>query len=464
MTSPLSQKDHTGLSALKVDDAALLQDHVRELYFQQILPALQQVLEEHGRSDSGSFNTMTINLEKLAQATSEEQLKELIRLELFPEQAKDNDHEAQVHPDTNQTRALQGLAVFLQQGLIPEYFRPAKGFNFSRLLEGYYHQNPTATLDFLCKSLKDQTARQRFINQFTLREALNWILKLTDKLQLSGYTLLEEWIRLLQQGIFSSSITRQLLELLLNHAVTIAPHGSAISILAHQLLMLRRNEAKKAILLASHLIKLNPDVDIQHRTLLISSANPKVPVPVELLPLNQEDTPASKVVKDNTSIPVANAGLVLLYDFIKPYILSVIGVNEKMLQELENRVRAAQLLHFLCTGQSGTPEHQLVFNKVLCDVPLYHPIPARLIITAKVRRETTELLKTVITHWSILKCSSITHLRDHYLMRNGLLERSENGWIIKMEQQPDKLLTEQLLPAVHQFETPFDKQLIQFSW
>lgn len=465
MSSPIANKASDSAFIFNASETDLLQEHVKELYFQQILPALQEVLYEQGKQDTLPPEAFSLNIDKLTQAGTRHELKELLRKELLLQTSGQQPCSGQsTQPNEDNIKALSLLNDYLQKGIIPAPFTPAKTFNYLQTLEECYQLTPAETLQSLKGGLSRQAARQRFLHLCSVKECFDWIGRLATHQQLTESRLLEEWLRLLQQNIFHASVIRLLRERLLQDTVGAKPASSAIILLANQFLLLRNTEGKKAGLLVNHLVKLDPDISLQNRTLLISSANPHAPVPASLVASQKKWAVDSQIQPEDNRLPVTNAGLVLLYTFLKPYLLKATNLSEQELEHPENRVRAAQLLHFLCTGHSGTPEHQMVFNKILCGVPLYQPIPARLIITSKIRKNAHEVLQTVITHWSILKCSSIAQLRELYLQRSGVLEKTKTGWTLHFEKKSAAWLPEQVLLGVQQFTTPFGNQQITVGW
>lgn len=465
MTSPFTNKQKETPEPLKPTGIHQLQEHVRELYLQQILPALQEVLHEQGKPAARLSDALSMDMDKLAKASSHKELKQLLRQELYMADTNtENPTRTGPHHPTHSCQGLSLLTEYLKKGIIPTYFSPARSFHFTSVLEECYQQNPHETLQELYLNLKIATVRQRFLNLCNVKETFSWINRLAAHLQLSALGLLEEWSSLLQQQVLSTTITSQLQEKLLHDLLTTKPATSAIVLLAGQLLLLRAAEAKKAGLLASHLTKLDPEISLQDRSLLLSSANPLAPIPAMLLAGPQTEAPEAPKLPLESNILVTNAGLVLLHAFLIPYLKNATGLSQEALALEDNRLRAAQLLHYLSTGHSGTPEHQMVFNKVLCGVPLYQPVPAKIILTAKIRRSAYEVLQAVITHWSILKCSSITQLREMYLQHNGFLERSSTGWTLRFEKSITDWLPQQVLMGVQQFSTPLGQQHISVQW
>lgn len=465
MSSPIIPKQIINIRFPKEHQDKGQAEKLQELYINQILPALQDTLRELENSITIKLDEVEIDLGNFVSASSPEQIRELIRQEiqrqLEPARLKPAATAAAHHVELD---GLEVLSQFLVQGVLPWYYKPEKGFNLSNLLDDFFQKQPQETLRVLQRALASASSRQRFINYFSPREGLSWVLRIVQERQLKGSDVLEEWIKLLQQRIFSTSLSRRLLEQLLKETV-VAPSGdTAIALLARQFLLLRNKEPKKVTLLLNHLLTIKPHIEAADRLLLEVSANAKAAVPAELMLHNEQEPTAQELQLEDSRIPIMNAGLVLLHSFLEPYLLNATGLSATELALPENKVRAVQLLHYLCTGQSNTPEYELVFNKILCGLPLYYPVPPKISITAKIRKETNELLKAIMLHWSILKTSSVAQLRASFLMRKGLLQRVDQGWILQVEKKPHDLLLQNLSWGIEQISTPFHDQTITIEW
>src|SRR5690606_887113 len=89
----------------------------------------------------------------------------------------------------------------------------------------------------------------------------------------------------------------------------------------------------------------------------------------ELKELAKEDKKVEEELDDAGTIYINNAGLVLLHPFIPTY-FNRLGMIEKgdFISE-EARHRAVHLLQYLVYGTDQHEEHELVLNKILCNMP-----------------------------------------------------------------------------------------------
>src|SRR5690349_5883573 len=101
---------------------------------------------------------------------------------------------------------------------------------------------------------------------------------------------------------------------------------------------------------------------------------------------------------------VENAGVVLLHPFLEPC-FEALGFAKD--GELTNPSRAALLIHHLATGALTAEEHELVFAKLLCGVPLERPLFREPAISAVEQAEATALLEAVVRHWDVLRGTSV---------------------------------------------------------
>ncbi len=129
---------------------------------------------------------------------------------------------------------------------------------------------------------------------------------------------------------------------------------------------------------------------------------------------------------------IHNAGLILLAPFIAPFLRNCGAADgEGLLRE----GYAAALLEYLATGRTGTGEHEMVFNKILCGIPVQRPIEKIHSLEPAHIAEAEDLLRSVIANWPVLKNTSIDGLRTSFLQRAGKLSAkdSDGNWLLQVE-------------------------------
>ncbi len=137
--------------------------------------------------------------------------------------------------------------------------------------------------------------------------------------------------------------------------------------------------------------------------------------------------------------------------------------NDKF-KTLAHATKAVQILHYLIYGSSKTPEDLLIFNKVLCGLPIDTPIPQKIIITKKIKSECQSLLLSIIKQWSALKDTSTESFVHTFLKRNAILTRNNNHWLQKVEIRAIDLLLNNLAWNIHLIKLKWNDYLITTEW
>ncbi len=166
-----------------------------------------------------------------------------------------------------------------------------------------------------------------------------------------------------------------------------------------------------------------------------------------------------------------DAGLVLLHPYL-PTLLHAVGALEAP-DSHGARVhpaalpRAAALLHWLATGRDEAHEFELTVAKLLLGVAPDAPLPldpATSRPAAAMREEGLALLDAVIAHWSALGSTSADSLRVAFLARDGLLARRDDGWHLRVADEPYDLLLARLPWAIGLVRLPWMPEPLQVQW
>ena len=164
-------------------------------------------------------------------------------------------------------------------------------------------------------------------------------------------------------------------------------------------------------------------------------------------------------------IPVHNAGLVLF----QPYLISFfdrLGLLESRegFKSLESQLRAAHLLHELSGFKGEQLEHLLPLNKLLCGINIMFPIGSTFEATEEERHEVEALLKAVIRNWSAIGNASPAGIQEAFVRREGLLERSQDEWILRVVSKGIDILLDYIPWDIHTVSLPWNDYLIFVDW
>lgn len=161
---------------------------------------------------------------------------------------------------------------------------------------------------------------------------------------------------------------------------------------------------------------------------------------------------------------INNAGLVLLWPFLVMFFERLNLVKDKQFIGEEASHRAIHLLQYLVSEQEETPEHELLFNKLLCGTDIFDPIPLGFNITENEKEECNALLQSVIDNWTVLKNSSIHALRSTFLQKEGILSRQANGWKLYIERTTVDVLLDRLPWSISMVVLPWSNEMIYVEW
>lgn len=174
---------------------------------------------------------------------------------------------------------------------------------------------------------------------------------------------------------------------------------------------------------------------------------------------------AQKTISGRPScLKLPNGGLLLLHPFLKGFFVQTGILTDKIIPAI-NLPRAAALLHFLATGSEEVYEFELGFAKILLGLDPEQPLAiTKGLLTRQDSVEVETLLHAVISHWSVLKSSSINALRSCFLQRYVLLYDSEDSWKVRMESNAFDVLLDQLPWSYSIVKLPWMNKPIYTEW
>ena len=185
---------------------------------------------------------------------------------------------------------------------------------------------------------------------------------------------------------------------------------------------------------------------------LNEAKKPKVPK------LSQKELKVDEELKDQKlegSVMIKNAGIVIVWPYLGRY-FEMLSMTEKgKFKTEQDSIRAVHLIQYLATGESATPEHELVLNKILCGVDLATPIPLQIELTDKEKETSDQMLNGVLQNWAKLKSSSIYALREGFFIRDGFVQDKENVWELEVPKKTLDILLRSL---------PWGFGTIKMSW
>ena len=157
----------------------------------------------------------------------------------------------------------------------------------------------------------------------------------------------------------------------------------------------------------------------------------------------------------NESIYVNNIGLILFHLFIPTYFKRLNLLNEDGdFIDIDAKYKAVHLLQIL-VSDSKYDEHELVLNKILCNLIISETIPMEVELSEEERNLAQELNKVVLQRWEKMNNSSIEHFRAAFLMRDGRLNLKEDGWYLTVEKRGYDIILSTI---------PWAFSVVKFKW
>jgi hypothetical protein len=154
-------------------------------------------------------------------------------------------------------------------------------------------------------------------------------------------------------------------------------------------------------------------------------------------------------------IPVRNAGIVLLNDYIAMLFERLSLTSESKFRSNKHQVRAVQYLQYLITGMQETEEVYLPLNKVLCGLPLTDTVPDFIDISDQEKQLINGLIQAAISHWPEIGDCSVDGFRGNWLVRDGILVDLEDKWELTVEKRAYDILINR---------SPFAFSIMKYHW
>jgi len=156
-----------------------------------------------------------------------------------------------------------------------------------------------------------------------------------------------------------------------------------------------------------------------------------------------------------TGVTIMNAGLVLLNSYIPLLFERAELTKDNKMLSLESHLNAVHYLQYAVTGLSSTEESLLPLNKILCGVPISHPIKDEVFISDEHKDLIKGLINAVIEHWPAIGKSTVEGFRGNWLVREGLLIELADKWELTVEKRAYDLLIN---------KSRFSFSIIRYPW
>lgn len=180
-------------------------------------------------------------------------------------------------------------------------------------------------------------------------------------------------------------------------------------------------------------------------------------------PQSRTVTARSRAETDQTRIPVADAGLVLVHPFLAELFSRSGYLDDGSFAVAEARHRAVRLLGHVAFGTVTAEEAHLVLAKVLVglapEAVLLPDLPDDEACAAADR-----MLAAVLGHWRALHSASPDWLRSEFLLRPGLLSHTDGGPVLVVETRAQDVLIGRLPWGFGLIALPWMERPLSVRW
>ncbi len=160
---------------------------------------------------------------------------------------------------------------------------------------------------------------------------------------------------------------------------------------------------------------------------------------------------------------ISNAGLILLHPYLK-YFFEHCNLLDDKSKNIKNQELATHLLHYVATQGHQQPEHLMIFEKFLCNIPIHKPIARDVTLLEEYKNHAENLLEATLQNWGALKNASPDLLRNEFIQRPGkLILKGDNPKII-IERKTQDILLDRLPWNISVIKLPWKDKLIFADW
>jgi Contractile injection system tape measure protein len=185
---------------------------------------------------------------------------------------------------------------------------------------------------------------------------------------------------------------------------------------------------------------------------------------VQVATKNQRQNPTSGTGVPEDTLLIGNAGLVILAPYLPHYFEQLGMLENRVFKDAAAAERGVHLLQYLASRQSETPEQHLVFNKMLCGLPLESPVNAGIELSENEISISQSLLEAILQRWEIMKNSTVSNFCGAFLLREGILLEQHDRWVLHVENKAYDIVLEYLPWTISIIKLPWMDKRLEVVW
>ncbi|PWJ57477.1 hypothetical protein CLV98_107185 [Dyadobacter jejuensis] len=397
-------------------------------YWQEwLLGTLQMAFDRYSPADQ-TLRIDKIELDFVIDSAEdfEEQFKEQIKHKLEEHLSNlQGDSPSKVEEKSPTRTDLELLTFFVQNGFYP-WWASSEEIPLSDLLHRIYHQDKDSLKTLLERVVSNEVCYQRLCFQIDHTILLDVLTDVFDLGPLVSY--IEQSMAVPELGLPASTIAYKmqvLLQTLGAFWATSPSEQADFKDTVHQII--RASRATKEPSRAAP-----ADAPITEPRL----AEPHHGQKEFNSPIESREGTTEPMEKYRTG----HAGLILIAPFLPQFFKNLSLLDGPKFLDPASQHRAIMLLNYMATGAIAAEEPYLLFEKILCGIPIHAPIPKQMELTPEELTEADELISSIQAHWKPVKNTSLINFRGTFLQREGLLYDEAHLWKLRVERQPYDML------------------------
>ncbi|WP_462255459.1 contractile injection system tape measure protein [Ferruginibacter sp.] len=196
------------------------------------------------------------------------------------------------------------------------------------------------------------------------------------------------------------------------------------------------------------------------------TAEKKINEEVKMATKNESTEEKINNSTEEKSVFIENAGLIILHPFLQNLFKTTGLMEEERFKSDFCKQKAAHLLQYLINGEQQLPEFVMPLNKILCGLTNEEHIDRFIQLEDAEIKEAGELLKAVITHWTVLKNTSAASLQQTFLQRKGKLSFNETDgyWKLQVERNTVDILLDKIPWGFAYIKLPWMLSPLAVEW
>jgi len=180
---------------------------------------------------------------------------------------------------------------------------------------------------------------------------------------------------------------------------------------------------------------------------------------------SREKQEENQVLKTE-GILVPNAGLIILWPFLKQYFSMLDLIEEEEFKGIGERIRAIQLTQYLVMGQKqdSYTEESLFLNKIICGLDIAVPVDGQIELSQKEKETSASLLNGLKLNWSQLSDTTVQAMQETFFQRQGIIYEKETNFELKVEHKTLDILLQSVPWSFTTVHFKWMKKILNVSW